>query len=217
VNRILFYARPGEPGRAFFCYAVVKQDLLFGFVGILVTIPKFPVMSSTTTSKNRNRYRRLHLITIGMVVITIAGILLYSFLNQHKGIPDVAADLHFAVMPEEDTSIGRCAQYPIGAIELQKLYLANDPVVAEKYTNETVYLNGIYIGTGINPMGTAYMILKSSDRSHSIKCFLQNKEDINLTKGSPVFLKGYCRGLIWDLKIEECELLDFPVVASQKK
>ncbi len=173
---------------------------------------------SSTTSKNHDRYRHLHLAIISMVVIAIAGALLYFFVKRHTpALPDIAANLHQAVMPEEDTSVGKCAQYPITALELQKLYLANDPVAAEKYTNETVYINGIFIGTGINPMGTAYMILKSGDRSHSIKCFLQNKEDINLTKGSSVFLKGYCRGQIWDLKIEECELLDLPVVTSQKK
>lgn len=174
---------------------------------------------SSTTSKNRNRYRHLRLIMIGMVIIAIAGVLLYLFLNQHKRIlPDGAAtDLHLAMMPEEDTSVGKCAQYPIPAMELQKLYMANDPATTEKYTDQTVYVNGVYIGTGINPMGTPYMILKSTDRFHAIKCYLRNKGDINITKGSPVLLTGYCRGQIWDLKIEECELLDLPVVTSQKK
>jgi hypothetical protein len=154
---------------------------------------------------------------IGVVIIAIASVLLYSFLNQHNRIlPDVAADLYLAVIPE-DTSVGKCAQYPIAAIALQKLYLANDPAATQKYTNETVYVNGIYIGTGINPIGTPYMLLKSADRFHAIKCFLRNKGDINITKGSPVFLTGYCRGQIWDLKIEECELLVQPEVTLHKK
>ncbi len=66
-------------------------------------------------------------------------------------------------------------------------------------------------------MGTAYMLLKSTDRFHAIKCYLRSKEDINIVKGSPVLLKGYCRGQIRDLKIEECELLDQPVVILGKK
>lgn len=66
-------------------------------------------------------------------------------------------------------------------------------------------------------MGTAYMLLKSTDRFHAIKCYLRSKEDINIVKGSRVLLKGYCRGQIRDLKIEESELLDQPVVTLGKR
>lgn len=171
---------------------------------------------SSTTSKH-HRYRRLHVILISMVIIAIACTLLYPFLKQHKDIlPDVAANVYLASIPE-DTSVGKCERYPIPAMELQKLYLANDQAASKKYTDETVYMSGVYIGTGINPMGTAYMLLRSTDRFHAIKCYLRNKEDINIAKGSPVLLKGYCRGQIWDLKIEECELLDLPGVTLGKK
>jgi len=171
---------------------------------------------SSTTSKHRHGYRRPHVIIISMVLTATAGILLYPFLQQHKDIlPDVAANIYPASVPE-DTSVGKCARYPISALELQKLYLANDQAASKKYTDETVYIRGMYIGTGINPMGTAYMLLRSTDRFHAIKCYLRNREDINIAKGSPVLLKGYCRGQIWDLKIEECELLDLTEVAPDK-
>ncbi len=171
---------------------------------------------SSTTSKH-HRYRRLLVIIISMAVAAIAGALLYLFPNKHKEIlPDVAANIYLASTPE-DTSIGKCARYPISAMELQRLYLGNNPEAGQKYTDETVYVSGKYIGTGINSMGTAYMLLKSTDRFHAIKCYLRSKEDINIVKGRPVLLKGYCRGQIWDLKIEECELLDQPVVTLGKK
>ncbi|MET3880621.1 hypothetical protein [Chitinophaga sp. OAE865] len=171
---------------------------------------------STTTSKH-HRYRRLQLIIVSMILATIAGILLYPILKQQKDIlPGIAANVYLASAPE-DTSVGKCLRYPIPATELQKLYLANDQAASQKYTDETVYINGIYIGTDINPMGTAYMLLKSADRFHAIKCYLRNKEDIKIAKGSPVLLKGYCRGQIWDLKIEECELLDLPEVTTGRK
>lgn len=172
---------------------------------------------SSTTSKHRNRYRRLYVATITIAITAVAGVLLYPFLKQHKDIlPDVAANVYQAPAPE-DTSVGKCARYPIPAMELQKLYLANDEATSRKYTDETVYISGNYIGTGINSMGTAYMLLKSTDRFHAIKCYLRTKEDINIAKGSPVLLKGYCRGQIWDLKIEECELLDLPGITARKK
>jgi hypothetical protein len=117
----------------------------------------------------------------------------------------------------EDTVIGKQLQHPIDAMTLQKLYLSNNPEADGKYTNETIYFTGTYIGVGLDQMGTTYMRIRSSDRFHAIKCFLANNKEANLVKGSSVLIKGHCKGQIWDLKIEDCELLDLPASTAKIK
>ena len=169
------------------------------------------------TSSNHRRFSRLVPVSLSLLLLPMAGVIAWYFIHQ----PDtVSLSASVNVMPDtvqEDTSIGKLLLHPIDAMALQKLYLSNDPAASEKYTNETVYITGTYVGTGLDPMGTAYMLLRSSDRFHAIKCFLPNKKEVNIVKGSPLLIKGYCRGQIWDLKIEDCELLDMPATITKIK
>ena len=168
-----------------------------------------------TTSSSHPRPRRLIPVAAGLLLLSTAGLIAFYFI--HQPVPVTLND-SINIMPDappEDTSAGKHLQHPITAMALQKRYLANDPETDEKYTNQVVYITGTFIGTGLNPMGTTYMLLKSSDRLHAIKCFLPDNKEINIVKGSPLFIKGYCRGQIWDLKIEDCELLDIPLAATK--
>ncbi|MGO4288619.1 OB-fold protein [Chitinophaga sp. RAB17] len=172
-------------------------------------------MMTKITSNNYHRSSRLITVAVGLLLLLVAGVMAWYFFHQPDTVSlNDSTNIVLDVSPE-DTSIGKCLQYPIGVMTLQKLYLSNDPEANEKYTNKTVYITGTYIGTGWDPMGTAYMLLRSNDRFHAIKCFLSNNKEVYIMKGSSLLVKGYCRGLIWDLKIEDCELLDIPVTTAK--
>lgn len=174
-------------------------------------------MMTKITSNTYHRSSRLITVTVGLLLLLVAGVIAWYFFHQPDTVSlSDSANIVLDVSPE-DTSIGKCLQYPIGVMALQKLYLSNDPEANEKYTNKTVYITGTYIGTGLDPMGAVYMLLRSNDRFHAIKCFPSNHKEVNLVKGSPLLIKGYCRGQIWDLKIEGCELLDMPVTTAKIK
>lgn len=174
-------------------------------------------MMTKITSNTYRRSSRLITVTVGLLLLLVAGVMAWYFIHQPDNVSRSDSSNIMLDTSPEDTGIGRCLQYPISAMALQKLYLSNDPEVNEKYSNKTVYVTGTYIGTGLDPMGTVYLLLRSNDGFHAIKCFPSNHKEVFLVKGNPLLIKGYCRGQIWDLKIEDCELLDMPVTTAKIK
>ena len=89
----------------------------------------------------------------------------------------------------------------ISAAQLVKEYQASEPDANSKYLDKTVQVTGTISEVSKNQDGKPTILLSSEDPMTGVFCTL--KDEANLTVGFTVTIKGFCSGILSDVRIRE--------------
>jgi hypothetical protein len=89
----------------------------------------------------------------------------------------------------------------ITAAQLVKDYQANEAEANAKYLDKALQVTGTISEVSKNQEGKVTVMLSSEDPMSGVFCTL--KDDANLTIGFTVTIKGFCSGILSDVRIRE--------------
>ena len=89
----------------------------------------------------------------------------------------------------------------ITAIQLVKDYQTNEAEANAKYLDKAIEVTGTVSQVDKNQEGKTTVMISSEDPMTSVFCTL--KEDAKITAGSSITIKGFCSGMLSDVRIRE--------------
>ncbi|HEX8334030.1 MAG TPA: hypothetical protein VF622_15530 [Segetibacter sp.] len=93
----------------------------------------------------------------------------------------------------------------VTAAQLVKDYQANEAEANAKYLDKVVQVTGTVSEVSNNQDGKVTVMLSSEDPMSGVFCTL--KDEANLTVGFSVTIKGFCSGLLSDVRIREAVIV----------
>jgi hypothetical protein len=93
----------------------------------------------------------------------------------------------------------------LSASELVKDYQQNEDSANIKYLDKTVQVTGTVSEISKNQDGQSTVLLSSEDPMTGVFCTL--KDDPHLTIGFTVTIKGFCSGMLSDVRIREAVVI----------
>lgn len=94
----------------------------------------------------------------------------------------------------------------ITAAQLVKDYQANEAEANTKYLDKAIEVTGIVSQVDKNQEGKVTVMISSDDPMTGVFCTL--KDDSNITTGSSVTIKGFCSGILSDVRIREAVVVN---------
>jgi hypothetical protein len=89
----------------------------------------------------------------------------------------------------------------VSAVDLVKEYQQNEDSANFKFLDKAVQVTGTVSEVAKNPDGQSTVLLSSEDPMTGVFCTL--KDEPNLTIGFTVTIKGFCSGMLSDVRIRE--------------
>lgn len=89
----------------------------------------------------------------------------------------------------------------VTAAQLVKEYQANETAANSKYLDKAIQVTGKVNEVGKNQDGKATVMLASEDEMTGVFCTLKENEDIK--GGSTITIKGFCSGMLSDVRLRE--------------
>ena len=89
----------------------------------------------------------------------------------------------------------------ITASQLVKEYQANEAEANAKYLDKAIQVSGTVTSVEKNQDGKPTIMLASEDAMTGVYCTL--KENTEIASGSSVTIKGFCSGMLSDVRIRE--------------
>ena len=93
----------------------------------------------------------------------------------------------------------------ITAAQLVKAFQTNEAEANAKYLDKTLQVTGTVLTYEKNQEGQATIMISSEDPMTGVFCTL--KENVNLSVGSTVTVKGFCSGMLSDVRIREAVII----------
>jgi hypothetical protein len=132
-------------------------------------------------------------IVTGLIVLALAGAG-YGWYAYQKAPPDIR---------EQEAGI------EITAIDLLKTFQQDEMASNAKYVDKVLIVAGTVTGVQIDSSGQATVSLQTNDLLAAVTCsFYQDDEGVKKIKaGSPVRIKGVCTGMLTDVVLNKCSLV----------
>jgi len=89
----------------------------------------------------------------------------------------------------------------ITAVQLVKDYQADEAAANTKYLDKVLQVSGTITEVSKNQEGKPTVLLSSEDAMTSVFCTL--KDEVSLTPGATISIKGFCSGMLSDVRIRE--------------
>jgi hypothetical protein len=109
---------------------------------------------------------------------------------------------------ERAEKIEKRKESTISANNLVAAYKNNEIAADKNYEGKTFYVEGYIDNIGNDILDNAYVTLKSRDAIRSVQCYVDDKETLaNLRKGQRITVKGDCDGLMMNVQMKNCEVV----------
>lgn len=135
-----------------------------------------------------------NVIYTGLAVVLVAVIVGIYFYNLgHKNLKNKAPDV------------------VITAPELFKTFSSDEEYANEIYLNKIVEVFGVLEAIEVNQDSTMNLVLVSTDPLGNVICTFKDTDDIkkaDLEKGEDVAVKGICSGMLMDVLLNNCVLVE---------
>ena len=133
-------------------------------------------------------------IVTGMIILALAGAG-YGWFLYHKPPPDVR---------EQKPGI------EITAADLVKAFQQDETAANTKYVDKVLMVSGTVTGMQTDSSGQATVSLQTNDPMAAVTCsFYQDDAGVKKIKaGSPVRIKGICTGMLMDVVLNKCSLVE---------
>jgi hypothetical protein len=132
-------------------------------------------------------------IVTGLIVLALAGAG-YGWYAYQKAPPDIR---------EQEAGI------VITAIDLLKAFQQDETASNAKYVDKVLIVTGTVTGIQTDSSGQATVSLQTNDLLAAVTCsFYQDDGDAKKIKaGSPARIKGVCTGMLTDVVLNKCSLV----------
>ena len=128
----------------------------------------------------KNKSKRLLIVVLALIVV---GVSVWFVLNK------------------PNRTVANEKGMEITAAQLVKDYQANEAEANAKYLDKALQVTGTVSEVSKNQDGKVTVMLSSEDPMSGVFCTL--KDEANLTIGFTVTIKGFCSGLLSDVRIRE--------------
>ncbi len=98
----------------------------------------------------------------------------------------------------------------VSSLELIEAYEANEVSADDKYKNKVFYVEGYIDDIGKDLFDKIYVSLEGSDEIfRSVSCSIDDAKVVaTLKKGQWLAIRGRCDGLMLDVQMEDCEIIE---------
>lgn len=96
----------------------------------------------------------------------------------------------------------------ISANKLFTQYQYNEIRADELYKGKTIVVTGVISDIGNDILYDSYVTLKTNDIIGSVQCYLDKSIVSKLSKGYRITVKGECRGLLMNVLMNDCSLIE---------
>jgi hypothetical protein len=133
-------------------------------------------------------------IVTGLIILALAGAG-YGWYSYQKAPPDIR---------EHKGGI------EIAAIDLLQAFQQDELAGNAKYVDKVLIVTGTVTGIQIESSGQATVSLQTNDLLAAVTCsFYQDDEGVKKIKtGSPARIKGVCTGMLTDVVLNKCSLVN---------
>ena len=128
----------------------------------------------------KNKSKRLLIVVLALIVV---GVSVWFVLNK------------------PNRTVANEKGIEITAAQLVKDFQANETEANAKYLDKTLQVTGTVSEVSKNQEGKVTVMLSSEDPMSGVFCTL--KDEANLTIGFTVTIKGFCSGILSDVRIRE--------------
>jgi hypothetical protein len=115
----------------------------------------------------------------------------------------VSGASYYYVMHKPHKSVADETAIIISAQELFAAFSSNEQAANSKYLNKALEVKGIISSIDENQDKQPYIVLQTDDMMYGIMCTMHSKE-IKAQKGETIIVKGFCSGLVGDVKLTDC-------------
>ena len=106
------------------------------------------------------------------------------------------------------SSSGKVSDYKIQATELYAEFNADEGAANKKYIGKTIEVSGQVLNTHRDQQNALVIIMDAGNAMGSILCTLEKDPPSIPEKGQSVTIKGQCNGLLMDVVLNKCVLLN---------
>jgi hypothetical protein len=98
----------------------------------------------------------------------------------------------------------------ITSVDLLKAFQENETAANAKYVDKVLIVSGTVTGIQTDSSGQATVSLQTNDMLAAVTCsFYQDAEGVKkITTGSAVRIKGVCTGMLTDVVLNKCSLVE---------
>jgi len=114
----------------------------------------------------------------------------------------VVLNLPKASTKNKDTKI------EVQAIKLFSDFNKNEKHANNKYNGKVIEVTGTVRATSKDKKGDTVVLLNTNDMVGSILCTFENNTTSKLNEGQEVTIKGQCSGLLMDVVLNKCTLVE---------
>ena len=112
------------------------------------------------------------------------------------------------VKEEKERALAEIKRNTISAQDLTAAYEANEVAADEKFKDRTLYVSGIITDIKKDILGDIYVTLRGDGMFREVQCFFEDKETAaQMQKGMKVTFKGKCDGLMMNVLMKDCTLV----------
>jgi len=100
---------------------------------------------------------------------------------------------------------------PISTTALVSAYDSNEVAADERYKGKLLIVTGTVENVAKDILGNLYVVLRGGHIIRSVQCYFgdeHTEELANLSKGSRVRIKGRCDGLLMNVLLKDCALVN---------
>jgi hypothetical protein len=110
---------------------------------------------------------------------------------------------------EKENELAEIKKNTISAPDLTAAYEANEVNADNNFKGKTFYVSGTVTDIKKDIMDDIYVILQGSEMLRDVQCYFDDKETAaQLHKGMKVTFKGTCDGLMMNVQMKNCVLVD---------
>lgn len=117
----------------------------------------------------------------------------------------IVAVVYRSVEARPPSSAGRAAEVSVTAIALFTEFGQDEIEAGKKYNDKLVEVTGTVRAIKPDTNGTE-VLLETGDPMGAVVCDFKAGEKIDLLKGSPARIQGYCAGYNMDVLLQRCSL-----------
>lgn len=110
---------------------------------------------------------------------------------------------YYYVMHKPHKSVADETAISISAQELFTAFSSNEQSANSKYLNKALEVSGVVLSIDENQDKQPYIMLQTDDMMYGIMCTLHDKKT-TVHKGDTIKVKGFCSGLVGDVKLTDC-------------
>ncbi|WP_198170319.1 OB-fold protein [Mucilaginibacter arboris] len=119
-----------------------------------------------------------------------------------------AENAQVSTQAEKERELAEIKKNTISAHDLTATYEANEVAADENFKGKTFYVTGTITDIKKDVLDNIYVTLKGNEMFRQVQCFFEDKETAaQMHKGMKVTFKGTCDGLMINVLMKDCVLV----------